>query len=206
MANKIALGSPCSVCGQDSWWDNRVGRSNPKAPEYKCGTRDCKDPATGYPPGRWERDRAKWGNISPQNAPPAPQEPTGAPKGGRITPDDTTPDERGERVYTWTALAHTYGILTRAVVKGMLGAGLGEVVEGGAEGPRQIILDQSAVQAGVATLLIQGEKAHIPLLHPRKATVQDVQKPAPKKPEPKDGGHLNPEPEDWEAMEAGDWP
>lgn len=171
MASKIALGVPCDHCGRDEYWDNRESKQNPKAPDYKCANKECRDPKSGYPFGRWEKDRSKWGKA-PQSAPVSRQEPAGAPKGGRLTPDDTTPDERGERVYTWEALCYTYGVLYAKVAQAMV-----KTFEEGT------ILDQSAIQAGVATLLIQGEKAHIPLLHPRKATKQDVQKPEPK-PEP----------------------
>jgi hypothetical protein len=179
MASKIALGVPCDVCGQDEYWDNRVGKKNPKGPDYACANKECagKD---GFKFARWERDRSKWGAGIPKpasSAPVAPQEPAGAPKGGRLTSDDTTPDERGERVFTWAALAYTYGVLTKAVVKGMLGAGLGEVVPTGPDSST-VSLDQSAVQAGVATLLIQGEKAHIPLLSPRKVAKDEVARPA----------------------------
>lgn len=172
MAGKIALGIPCEVCGSDQWYDNRNDKKNPKAPDYKCSGSGCKE-ESGYPVGRWEKNRAMWGKTAKpvQSAPPKPQEPAGAPKGGRLTGDDTTPDERGERVYTWEAMIYTYGVLYRKVAETVIKT-LG-FQEGGT-------VDQNAVQAGVATLLIQGEKAHIPLLHPRKVTKQDVQKPAPK--------------------------
>lgn len=179
MPKPIQLDEPCEVCGKNEWWDNRTSKKNAKAPDYACANKECagKD---GYKVGRWVKKGA-------QKPSPAPQEPAGAPKGGRLTPDDTTPDERGERVYTWQALTYTYSKLYEAVFK---------VVR--AHTPEELHVDQNAVQAGVATLLIQGEKAHIPLLHPRKATKEDAAKPTPK-PEPK------PEPEhitdeEWENL------
>lgn len=194
MPKPIQLDEPCEVCGKNEFWDNRASKKSPKAPDFRCANKECagKD---GYPVGRWLPKGQK-----PKEAH---QEPAGAPKGGRLTPDDTTPDERGERVYTWQGLAHTYAVLTKAVVKGMLDAGLGEVVLATDDTPRMVKLDQSAVQAGVATLLIQGEKAHIPLLHPRKPAKDEVAKPAPKveaKPEPVPAPV---EDEEWESIMGG---
>lgn len=162
MASKIALGVPCDHCGRDEYWDNRESKTNPKAPDYKCANKECKDPKSGYPFGRWEKDRAKWGKGTKA---PAKNEP----EGGRITGDDTTPDERGEKVFSWAALTYTYGKLYAAVWKVMQ-----------QNDPNGSTPDPQAVQAGVATLLIQGEKAHIPLLHPRPKPKEVVQAP-PKK-------------------------
>lgn len=165
MASKIALGVPCDHCGRDEYWDNRESKTNPKAPDYKCANKECKDPKSGYPFGRWEKDRSKWG----KGAAPAKAPVKAEPQGGRITGDDTTPDERGEKVFSWPALTYTYGKLYKAV------HGTMESVLGGDEGT-VVVIDQQAIQAAVATLLIQGEKAHIPLLHPR----PKVEKVAPK--------------------------
>lgn len=172
MAGKIALGIPCEVCGSDQWYDNRNDKKNPKAPDYKCSGSGCKE-ESGYPVGRWEKNRALWGKTAKpvQGAPVPRQEPAGAPKGGRLTGDDTTPDEQGKRVYTWEALCYTYAVLHTKVFRAMR-----QTI-----GPEYII-DQNAVQAGVATLLIQGKDAHIPLLHPRKVSKDEVAKPAPKVP------------------------
>lgn len=175
MAGKIALGIPCEVCGTDQWYDNRQDKKHPKAPDYKCSGTGCKE-ESGYPVGRWEKNRAAWGKPK-QGAPVAAAVPPGAPKGGRLTGDDTTPDERGQRVFTWEAYCHTYAVLTKQVVRAMYSAGLGDKVEI-APGQFRIVLDASAVQAGVATLLIQGDRNHTPLLNPRKVAKDEVAKPA----------------------------
>lgn len=142
MPKPIALDAPCEVCGENKWWDNTESKKSPKAPDFVCANKECagKD---GYKSGRWLPKGGKKVEKKPE--------------GGRITPDDTTPDERGEKVFSWQALTYTYGKLYAAVCKTVV-----------ANFPEGTALDQNAIQAGVATLLIQGEKAHIPLLHPRK--------------------------------------
>lgn len=165
MPRPVAIGVPCDVCHKDEYWDNRENKKNAKAPDWSCANKECpgKD---GYKFGRWERDRAKWDKKAPPVRPsPSPD----APQGGRITGDDTTPDEQGKRVFTYEALTYTYSVLLRKTVEAFEKA--------------KVPLDPNAVQAAVATLLIQGEKAHIPLLHPRKVEV--VEKPKPK-PVPKE--------------------
>lgn len=181
MPKPVAIGVPCDICQQDSYWDNRENKKNPKAPDWSCATKECpgKD---GYKFGRWEKDRAKWDPNFKKAVPAA----TPAPKGGRLTGDDTTPDERGENVASWEALCYTYGKLYKAVhgtVRSFI--------------PSDLPVDHSVVQAGVATLLIQGEKARIPLLHPRKPTPEPVAAP-PKKPVKAEEFPEGLEPEEWE--------
>lgn len=147
MPKPIALDKPCEVCGKNEWWDNSATKKSPKAPDFACANKECagKD---GYKVGRW---------LPKGNAKAAPIATGGpAPQGGRITPDDTTPDEQGKAVFTYEALAFTYGKLLGAVVKSFE--------------TNKVPLDPSALQAAVATLLIQGKDQHIPLLHPRKPT------------------------------------
>lgn len=153
MPKPMTLDKPCEVCGKNEWWDNTQSKKSPKAPDYVCANKECagKD---GYKSGRWlPKGNAKSVATGGSN-----------PQGGRLTPDDTTPDEQGQRVFTWEAFCYTYAVLTRKVVEAMEKA--------------KLPVEPSAVQAGVATLLIQGEKAHIPLLHPRKVEV--IEKPKPK--------------------------
>lgn len=163
MPRPTTLGVPCDICGKDEYWDNRESKKNAKAPDWVCASKECpgKD---GYKFGRWERDRAKWS-----------QKPKDQSQGGRLTPDDTTPDERGERVFTWAAMTYTYSKLYTAVAK-VVASHL----------PEGQPLDQNAVQAGVATLLIQGDRSHIPLMVPR-----------PAKPEPKKVEREVPSEEEW---------
>ena len=167
MPSPITLDRPCPVCGGHKFWDNSETKKSPKHPDYKCANKECRD-EKGYAGALWKPKEE-------QKAPQKPQEPAGAPKGGRLTPDDTTPDERGERVYTWEALCYTYGKLYASVHKTM---NEGKKRESEIEGPFYHAVDESAIQAAVATLLIQGKDAHIPLLHPRKAVKEDVVKPA----------------------------
>lgn len=150
MPKPIALDKPCEVCGENKWWDNTETKKSPKHPDFRCANKECKG-KDGYPGSRW----------LPKGGAPKAKEP----QGGRITPDDTTPDERGEKVFSWQALTYTYGKLYKAVHSTM------ETVLGGDDGT-VVVIDQQAIQAAVATLLIQGEKAHIPLLHPRPKPVK----------------------------------
>ena len=172
MPKPIQLDKPCEVCGKNEWWDNRATKKSAKMPDFKCANKECKTDS-GYPNGRWlSKDKE--------------------PKGGRITGDDTTPEERGEvkpSLHTWGNLSHTYGKLLKAVVHAMEEAGLPA--------------DAQAAQAGVATLLIQGDKNHIPYLPVpvKKVTVKDVVK----KPEPKVPAHIAADFEQMpEALEGGD--
>lgn len=152
MPKPIQLDKPCEVCGENKWWDNTESKKSAKHPDFRCANKDCKG-KDGYPGSRWlPKGGAPKGEVK-------------EPQGGRITGDDTTPDERGEKVFSWEALTYTYGKLYEAVWK---------VVR--RETPDDEVVDQNAVQAGVATLLIQGEKAHIPLLHPRKPVVAEKPK------------------------------
>lgn len=151
MPKPIALDTPCEVCGKNEWWDNTTTKKSPKHPDYKCANKECKG-KDGYPGSRWK---------------PKPKD---QPQGGRLTPDDTTPDERGERVFTWAAYTYTYSKLLGAVVSAFKA--------------HDVPVDSSAVQAAVATLLIQGDRTHIPLMVPRPAKPEP--KPAPKKMERED--------------------
>lgn len=153
MPKPIQLPEPCENCGENKWWDNRESKKSPKHPDYKCANKECKG-KDGYPTGRWAKEEKK-------------------PQGGRLTPDDTTPQERAEGLgLSWANLTYTYGKLFTAV---------GAVMQ--REG---FPMTSADVQAGVATLLIQGEKMHIPLLKapakkPEKVTMEKVlPKPVPK--------------------------
>lgn len=151
MPKPIPLETPCEVCGKNEWWDNRDSKKSKKAPDYACANKECagKD---GYKVGRWVKAAKD------------------EPKGGRLTGDDTTPQEKAAAAgYSWANLTHTYSKLMGAVV--------------GAMKAHDVPLDPSAIQAGVATLLIQGEKMHLGLLKAKveKVTVAQVLP----KPEPK---------------------
>lgn len=52
-AAPIAVPS-CPTCGGDMW-DNREGKTNPKAPDFKCKRRDCLD-EKGYVTALWIKD------------------------------------------------------------------------------------------------------------------------------------------------------
>lgn len=47
----------CPKCG-GQMWDNREGKQNPKAPDFKCRDKNCKDDK-GYTTSLWMRDLKK---------------------------------------------------------------------------------------------------------------------------------------------------
>lgn len=42
----------CPLCGGNEFWDNRTSKKNPKAPDYKCANKDCRD-EKGYAGAIW---------------------------------------------------------------------------------------------------------------------------------------------------------
>lgn len=158
MPRPTALGVPCDICEKDEYWDNRESKKNAKAPDWVCANKEC-DGKDGFKFGRWEKNRDKWDPNFKKS-----EKKDEKPKGGRITGDDTTPDERGERVFSWAAYTYTYGKLLGAVVKAFKA--------------NEVPVEASAVQAAVATLLIQGDRTHVPLMLPRPVKKDEVAKPA----------------------------
>ena len=54
--DKLTRNDGCPNCGGHEFWDNRVGKQNDKAPDFKCANRDC-DTGKGYAWGAWEKEQ-----------------------------------------------------------------------------------------------------------------------------------------------------
>ena len=54
MARPVVLeGKKCPLCGGNEFWDNRSNKKNPKAPDFKCANKDCRD-EKGFSGALWE--------------------------------------------------------------------------------------------------------------------------------------------------------
>lgn len=58
----------CPICGGEMW-DNRDNKKNPKAPDFKCKDKTCKD-EKGFAPGLWvEKPKGGGRRAAPAAAP-----------------------------------------------------------------------------------------------------------------------------------------
>jgi hypothetical protein len=74
-ADEASPPPPCPKC-QGEMWDNRVGKRNPKAPDFKCKDRNCD--GVIWPP----RDAARAASPSTASAPESAPEQAGAAASG----------------------------------------------------------------------------------------------------------------------------
>jgi hypothetical protein len=142
---------PCPKCGGRTW-DNREGKKNPKAPDFKCRDKSC-DGVVWPPRGNAPRPAAGVTNISAPRQAPAPAKPAASEPdwlADQGASEDATFAElkRGE---AWIEMQQRYAetllFVTKTVVPTLIKADVGT--------------DPQAVAAITATLYIERNKRGI---------------------------------------------